>query len=158
MKRLYIFSFADLMIFGQQYFIEINGKTNINSFKCVNDIFNDSNNIDFSKTQLPELEIKVIGFDCKNRVMTDDFKKTLSEKQYPNMYVKFLKFSKANNNQYLGNVEVKIMGKTQRYQINFSNQNGRLNGKCIVKFSDIQITPPKKMGGVVVVKDDNFLI
>lgn len=91
--------------------------------------------------------------------MTDDFKKTLSEKQYPNMYVKFLKFSKTNNNQYLANVEVKIMDKTQKYQINFSNQNGRINGKSIVKFSDIQITPAKKkMGGVVVVKDDNFLI
>ena len=87
--------------------------------------------------------------------MTDDFKKTLSEKQYPNMYVKFLNFSKTSNNQYLANVEVKIMNKTQKYQINFSNQNGRINGKSIVKFSDIQITPAKKkMGGVVVVKDE----
>lgn len=157
MKRLYIFSFAvfgALMMFGQQNFIEINGKTNINSFKCVNDISEDSKNISFNKAQLPELEIKVNGFDCKNRVMTNDFKKTLSEKQFPNMYVKFLNFSKTTNNQYLANVEVKIMNKTQKYQINFSNQNGRLNGKRNVKFSDFQITPPKKMGGVVVVKDE----
>ncbi|WP_300669932.1 YceI family protein [Soonwooa sp.] len=156
MKSLYILSFAAFgsMMFGQQSFIEINGKTNINTFRCINDISEDAKAINFTKATLPELDIKVNGFDCKHKVMTSDFKKTLSEQQYPNMYVKFLNFSKTANNQYLANVEVKIMNKTQKYQINFSNQNGKLNGKRNVKFSDFQITPPKKMGGMVVVKDE----
>ncbi|MGX9985551.1 YceI family protein [Soonwooa purpurea] len=157
MKIFHILLFAVfgvLKTYGQQNFIEINGKTNVNAFKCINDISGESQKLSFVDTQLPELEIKVGGFDCKNRVMTNDFKKTLSEKQFPNMYVKFLNFSKTSNNQYLANVEVKIMNKTQKYQINFSNQNGRLSAKKNVKFSDFQITPPKKMGGMVVVKDD----
>nr|WP_199162064.1 hypothetical protein [Elizabethkingia sp. ASV34] len=142
---------------AQQNFIEIHGKTNINSFKCVNDISNNFQKINFTYTPLPEIEIKVARFDCKNRIMTSDLKKKLSEKQFPNMYIRFLTFSKISEDKYLSVVEVKIMNKIQKYQIGFSNQNGGLKGMRYIKFSDFQITPPKKMGGMIVAKDDLLL-
>ncbi len=143
---------------GQENYIQINGNTNINSFKCINTAFKPSN-IGFSlnSKQLPNLSLKVDDFDCRNKVMTADFKKTLSADDHPYLNIKFLNIDK-NKNIYNSTIEVRMMNKSKTYNIILNLENGKLIGKRTVKFSDFNIKPPKKMGGMVVVKDDLNLI
>jgi polyisoprenoid-binding protein YceI len=107
----------------------------------------------FTEKNLPYIVLKVNDFDCGNRMMTKDFQKILNAEKYPNMTIKFINFIK-NQTSYLAVVEVKMMNQSKRYNIEFEVENNKLIGRKNVKFSDFNITPPKKMGGMIVVKDD----
>ena len=149
------------VIFGQaqEYLIQINGSTNVNEFKCKNNEFYfEDEHYNFLNKQLPDIILKSREFDCGNNIMTKDFQKTLQSQTYPNLHIKFLNFSKKESNKYSAVVEVKMMNKTVKYNIEFAIMNGRLIGKETVKFSDFGIVPPKKMGGMIVVKDNLDLV
>ena len=144
------------MVFSQQNSVEINGWTNINTFKCTNVNFRNSGNVySFSGNQLPNVVLKVDDFDCKNRLMTSDFRKTLHSEKFPNLTIKFLNFEKASSGKKFNKVvEVRMMNVVKKYSIEFGEYKNSLVGNKRLKFSDFNIIPPKKMGGVVFVKDD----
>ncbi len=144
------------MIPAQENYVQITGSTNVNNFKCINNSFQASGG-NLSGKQLPNIALKVTDFDCKNKVMTSDFQKTLSAKEYPYLSIKFISFNN-NNGVYNTMVEVKMMEKSKTYNVTFSLENGKLIGKRNVKFSDFDIEPPKKMGGIIVVKDELNLV
>lgn len=160
MKRILL---AFLMIWGlqlinaQENFIQIIGNTNINSFKCINDSFKNNEKYQLSNSQLPYINLKVNDFDCHNKTMTNDFQKTLSSDKFPNLIIRFLKVTK-DNNGYNAQIQVGMMDKTKTYQVNFTNEKEKLIGKKQVRFSDFGIKPPKKMGGMIVVKDELNLL
>ena len=104
--------------------------------------------------ELPNVVLKVDDFDCRNRMMTSDFRKTLNSDKYPNLTIKFLNFSKGNGNRFNAVVEVKMMNVVKKYNIEFSQYKNSLVGIKRLKFSDFNIVPPKKMGGMVYVKDE----
>lgn len=157
MKRILL---AVLLISGiqtinaQGNYIQINGTTNVNSFKCTNASFRNDN---FSGSQLPDISLKVNDFDCQNRMMTKDFQKTLESEKYPNLSIKFVKITKSQNG-YSAQIQVMMMDKSRTYQIAFSEQKEKWTGKKQVRFSDFDIKPPKKMGGMIVVRDELDLI
>lgn len=155
MKFLYLlFSLCFLFSNAQENFVKINGSTNVNSFQCVNSKFkNDGSVYSFAEKNLPNIILKVADFDCGNKMMTKDFQKILNSERYPEMTIKFVKFTKAQKN-YLAIVEVKMMNQSRRYNVEFELENNKMTGRKNVKFSDFNITPPKKMGGMIVVKDD----
>lgn len=155
MKFLYLlFGFITFFANAQENFVKINGSTNVNSFQCINSKFkNDGNVYTFSEKNLPNIILKVIDFDCGNKMMTKDFQKILNAEKYPNMTIKFINFTKTQKN-FIAVVEVKMMNQSRRYSVEFEIENNKLIGKKNVKFSDFNITPPKKMGGMIVVKDD----
>ncbi len=139
---------------AQQNMVQINGSTNINKFKCSNTNFKfDKGSYSFLANRLPEISLNVNEFDCGNGMMTKDFRKTLKADIYPRLYISFVNFIKKSNNKYSADVEVKMMNKTVRYNIDFSLINNKLIGSRIVNFSDFGITPPRKMGGMIVVRD-----
>lgn len=142
---------------AQQNQIQIVGNTNINSFKCTNDSFRSNEKLQLNKAQLPNIVLKVDDFDCQNKTMTRDFQKTLSSDKHPQLTIKFLKVTKTNGG-YNSQVQVGIMDKTKTYQVNFNTNKGLLIGKKQVRFSDFGINPPKKMGGMIVVKDELNLL
>lgn len=143
---------------AQENSIKINGSTNINKFQCINNKFkNDGGVYTFSEKNLPNIVLKVTDFDCGNRMMTKDFQKILNAEKYPNMTIKFISFIK-NQGGFNALVEVKMMDQSKRYNIEFDIENNKLVGRKNVKFSDFNITPPKRMGGMIVVKDDLDLI
>lgn len=147
-----------IQVHAQENFVEITGSTNVNTFKCTNDSFKaPGGSFIFSGRTLPNINLRVADFDCRHRIMTTDFQKTLSASQYPFLTVRFLSFSHAKN-LYNAQVEVKMMERSKIYNIAFALENGRLIGKKNVKFSDFNIVPPKKMGGMIVVKDDLNLV
>lgn len=147
-----------LLVNAQENFIKINGSTNINKFQCVNNKFkNDGGVYTFSEKNLPNIVLKVADFDCGNRMMTKDFQKILNAEKFPNMTIRFISFIK-NKVGINALVEVKMMDQSKRYNIEFDIENNKLIGRKNVKFSDFNITPPKRMGGMIVVKDDLDLI
>ena len=155
MKFLYLlFSLFFLYSNAQENFVKINGSTNVNGFQCVNSKFkNDGSIYYFSEKNLPNIILKVTDFDCGNKMMTKDFQKILNAEKYPEMTIKFIKFTKTQKN-FIAVVEVKMMNQSRRYNVEFELENNKMIGKKNVKFSDFNITPPKKMGGMIVVKDD----
>lgn len=159
MKKIYILLCSFCGVFGFcQNSININGSTNINSFKCVNSKFVSEGGLVFTENHLPSMTLKVKDFSCGNVIMTKDFQKTLKAETYPNLHIKFISFSKKENNRYSAVVEVKMMDKTVKYYIDFTIMNNRITGSRTVKFSDFDIVPPRRMGGVIKVKDELNLI
>ncbi|MDF2551084.1 MAG: hypothetical protein K0R36_3616 [Chryseobacterium sp.] len=161
MKPLHIFLlllFSATMITAQENFVKINGSTNVNSFQFINSKFgNDRGAYSFSEKDLPNIILKVSDFYCENKMMTKDFQKILNAEKYPEMTIRFISLTKDQKN-LLAVVEVKMMNKSKRYNVRFEMENNKLTGRKNVKFSDFNITPPKKMGGIIIVKDDLDLI
>lgn len=139
--------------------IKILGKTNVNNFKCINNnIYTKSSIIlpkeSDEKTSNSTVNLVVNDFSCENRMMTIEFRKTLNAERFPFLQLRFISISKKNSNIFTSNIEVKMMNSTKIYTIDFLANENFLIGKKTVKFSDFGISPPKKMGGLVVVKDD----
>ncbi len=137
---------------AQENFLQINGSTNINNFKCINKTFKTPSGNSFNG-KLPSYNVQVNEFDCFNKIMTKDFQKTLSSDKYPYLSIKILKFTKSLN-AYNAVVEVLMMNRSKNYNVIFTLENGKYVGKKNVKFSEFTIQPPKKMGGMIVVRDD----
>ena len=91
-------------------------------------------------------------------MMTADFRKTLHSDKYPVLTIKFINFAKTGGNRFSATVEVKMMTVTRKYNIEFSEYKNSLVGNKRLKFSDFNIVPPKKMGGMVYVKDELDLL
>lgn len=87
-------------------------------------------------------------------MMTSDFRKILQSDKYPNLTIKFIEFTKTSSDRFNAILEVKMMTVSRKYQIEFSMYNNNLVGNKRVRFSDFKIIPPKKMGGMVYVKDE----
>lgn len=150
---------SSLSFTAQKNNVVVNGHTNVSTFKCVNDDFNDaSNRYSFRKNQLPSLQLEVNNFDCNNRIMTSDMRKTLKAEQYPKMYVKFLSFRKINSQLYKAKIEVKLTNRTRYFDTSFYPSGDTFVGKENVRFSDFGLKAPTKMGGMIVVKDELDLV
>ena len=142
-------------VFAQKNKVEIKGWTNVNTFKCINDDFKNPNSLySFTGNQLPNVNLNVDDFDCKNKMMTADFRKTLNSAKFPTLSIKFLEFKRSSSTRFLGVVEVKMMNVSKKYTIEFSEYNKSLVGNKRLRFSDFNIIPPKKMGGMIYVKDE----
>ena len=159
MKFLYLlFGFITILAQAQENFVQINGSTNVKKFQCVNNKFKAENGVfTFTERKLPNIILKVNDFDCGNKMMTKDFQKILNSEKYPDMTIKFINFTKTQKS-YNAIVEVRMMNQSKRYNVEFNVENNKMIGRKNVKFSDFNITPPKKMGGMIVVKDDLNLI
>jgi len=143
---------------AQDNYIQISGSTNINTFKCTNNTFRTpGGNFSISERNLPNIALKVDDFDCRNKMMTSDFQKTLSAEDHPYLNIRFLSLDK-NKAVYNAQIEVKMINRSKIYNITLCLENGKLTGKRSVKFSDFNILPPTKMGGMIVVKDDLNLV
>lgn len=148
-----------LPLFGQKNGIEITGWTNVNSFKCSNLKTGGTVSIySFTGNQLPSLVFKLDDFDCQNKMMTAELRKMLQSDRYPDLHIRFLEFKQSSGGRFDGLVEVKMMTISRKYAVQFIVQDKSLVGNKKLKFSDFKIVPPKKMGGMVYVKDELDLL
>lgn len=141
---------------AQMSAIEIIGKTNVNTFKCINKDVG-SININFNRINaqnLPEIIVPVKDFDCHNRIMTRDLQSTVKMEEFPNFRIKFLSLSQVSTGNYRANIEVRMMNRVKSYLVDFLLSSGTLYGKKGIKFSDFAISPPRRMGGMIVVNDN----
>ena len=151
--------------------LRVNGKTNVNTFLCEIVSYpkpdtlalgtDKSNAKDFALTGSLNLNIK--NFDCHNLMMTHDLRKTLKENQFPVLRISFISLSKFTSlNQQPENikgiVEIELAGCKKRfevtYQIYADDPNAiHLIGRRDINFSDFNLIPPTKLGGIIRTED-----
>lgn len=151
--------------------LAVNGSTNINTFQC--EITNYSLPDTLTCIQkmpkgqvLPmqgRLMLDILAFDCHNKMMTNDLRKTLKYKTNPHLSIRFISINSfpdfRNPSKITGVVDISLAGVTKRYEINYlftvdNAQMIHLKGDRIVNFSDFNLTPPSKLGGIIKAKDE----
>jgi len=156
--------------------LQVKGWSNVNSFCCSFQNVNSEDTLTLIYTQDQtsysfnglQLEIEIAKFDCGNRMMNKEFYDMLHMDQYPTLKIILKEIStrencpleaKTSDDVQLGSakVEVVIAGIAQSYDLQFSLY--QLPNETVVqtnlKFNikDFGLTPPKKMFGLVRVKD-----
>ena len=146
----------------------VNGSTNINTFKCeildydhIDTITVSKNNRGIALTGCISLNVE--SFDCHNSIMTHDLRKTLKAKEFPRLQINFLSLNKLPDltihpEIITGLVDIEISGVRKRFEVNYQiTQDAQkvihLLGSRDVNFSDFNLTPPRKLGGMIRTND-----
>jgi hypothetical protein len=152
--------------------LSVSGKSNVNEFTC--DIVGyygpdtitcgEDGGSGKSVRLNGRLELDVFKFDCHSHLLTRDLRKTLKAEEYPKLSIRFLTLEhipslQMNAQNMKGWVEVELAGTRKCFQIDYefarnTSDSFLLNGKRTFCFSDFKLTPPKKLGGVIRVKDE----
>jgi hypothetical protein len=153
--------------------LSIDGRTNVNRFSCAVGEYTEPDTISCFKSissTNPQgvplqgvLRINIEAFNCHNRIMTTEFKKTLKYKQYPQLKVCFISlekmpFSSTGSETIKGAVDIELAGLSRRFEITYTSSKTdagefQLIGNHTFCFSDFQLQPPQKMGGLIRVND-----
>jgi hypothetical protein len=92
-------------------------------------------------------------------MMTSDLRKTLKAKVYPKLTIAFEDLSSypdpaRSGTAITGFVTIELAGAVKRFEVDYQyvmtgNNNLRLIGSKKVNFSDFNIDPPKRLGGMI---------
>lgn len=151
--------------------LRVEGSTNVNKFNCEIANYSRPDTITLysnsrTKESFPlsgDLRLDVQSFDCHNPVMTGDLRKTLKAKEHPKLHIKFLTLTRLPEAQshepVKGLVDIRLAGVTKRFDVNYKfsreGQGLQLIGVRDIHFSDFDLTPPRKLGGMI--QTDNKL-
>lgn len=144
----------------------INGKTNINSFKCQFDV-------SILKKPIPVFFQKVDDkmvfnnttlvldnscFDCGGKGINSDFQELLKSDLYPQTLIKLKEICKDTNNLncVLAFLDISIAGVSKSYRIPIELKGEEtllIKGVLEIDICDFNLEPPKKALGLIVVKD-----
>lgn len=160
---------SELWLITASSSLSVDGKTNINTFKCVVSSYGktDTLNIDLKRNANAPFKIKSIldipvsNFDCHHKIMTKDLQKTLKMSQHPVMYIDIKSLNtlpeNAINAGTTGDVHISLAGAKVKYQLTFKakhfNNFVEFTGNRSILFSDFGLIPPSKLGGTIKVKD-----
>jgi hypothetical protein len=148
--------------------LRVNGSTNINTFLCEIPSYDQTDTITVNKSNKDILlsgtvNLDVKNFDCHNMIMTHDLRKTLKQDQYPVLHISFLSLNKlpdltAKPESITGWVFIEIAGVRKRFEVNYQiSQDAQkvihLLGSRDVNFSDFNLVPPRKLGGMIKTND-----
>ncbi|MBR9756650.1 MAG: YceI family protein [Algicola sp.] len=144
----------------------VEGTTNISDFNCKFDInalkgkipvtfVKHSNNLTFKQAKLT---LNNNCFDCGSKGINNDFNKLLKTENYPQIVLTLneLKQNPAAGNVAEAKLQIDMAGITKPYNIpvNINKENGfRVKGQLDLKISDFKLEPPKKVFGLIKVKD-----
>ena len=160
---------SELWLITASSSLSVDGKTNINTFKCVVSSYGktDTLSIDLRKDANSFFKIKSIldipvsNFDCHHKMMTKDLQKTLKMAQHPLMYIDIKSLNKlpgeAIQSGCIGDIHISLAGAKVKYQLHFNAKNHQnhleLTARRHIHFSDFGLIPPSKLGGTIKVKD-----
>lgn len=134
----------------------VQGKTSLGGFKCRYDMVT-VDTLFFSGSKKASKFTHVIpvkSFGCGNFVLNGDFRKTLNAKEYPEIKIELSNFKKSNNS-YSCDVLLNLVGKQKSYKdLKLSLDKGNICGELVLNFSDFELVPPKKLGGMIKVKEE----
>lgn len=150
--------------------LKVAGKTNINQFNCRIINYSNPDTLSFGNTNSSApvrvsgaVALDVQNFDCENSMITKDLRKTLKAEAYPKLVIKFLSLSKypdfkGQPELINGIVHISLAGVTKKYEVNYKviSANSKsliLIGTQNVNFTDFNLSPPKKAGGMIRTKD-----
>lgn len=146
----------------------VNGSTNVNKFSCEIPAYDQMDTLTVTKNGKAailsgNIGLSVQSFDCHNSMMTRDLRKTLKQKEYPRLYIQFLSLSEipeltTKAQTITGLVNIELAGTTKRFEINYQISTDavkviHLLGSKDVNFSDFNLIPPRKLGGMIRTND-----
>ncbi len=145
--------------------LTINGDTNINSFECT---FNtrylkESQNIFYSQTNSTInftgaiLVLDTDGFDCGSKPINRDFHDLIKSDEYPEIHLELNKIKVHSATKSIATVCITIAGKQKYYDVPVNVKNGvtsQYQGVLKLDINDFDLEPPKKLFGIIKVKDD----
>jgi len=144
--------------------LKVDGSTNINKFSCA--IANYANpdtiftvrNAGQPVSLRGNMSLDVDKFDCHNAIMTADLRKTLKSRTFPKLTIRFVSMNKypevANKETIKGIVIIELAGVSKQFDVDYTvaavdKYNLNLVGSRQINFSDFNITPPRKLGGMI---------
>lgn len=150
--------------------LHVQGTSNVNHFTCSINEYRRSDTIscyDHASRFIDlagEIQMDVLRFDCNSSMITNGLRKTLKADEYPTMIIRFLSIQympvvKNKAELIKGWIEVQLAGFVKRFELSYSFlQSGtayiQLNGVRSFRFSDFNLSPPKKFSRLIRVKDD----
>lgn len=151
--------------------LRVNGSTNVNKFSCEIPAYDQTDTLTISKNKSDQevvlsgsIELNVNSFDCHNSGMTKQLQKTLKENQFPVLHIRFLSLNRlpeltASEEKITGMVNIEIAGVSKHFEVNYQiNQDDQkvihLLGARAINFSDFNLVPPRKLGGMIKTKDE----
>jgi hypothetical protein len=135
--------------------LEIFGNSTVGKYNCASShSFKDTIFLNSSTKNSLKSEISMTDFECGNKIMNKDLKTTVKATKYPKSTVTITNI-KAVGPNFKCSLNFRITDKTLSYQnLALKNTKEFLEGSVPVKFSDIALEPPTKMGGIIKVKDE----
>jgi hypothetical protein len=145
--------------------LSIKGDTNISEFGCEFNTYyleeyrevvykRNANNISFKNAVL---SLKNRGFDCGNKIINKDFHAMLNTKVYPNITLELNEITFNKDKKATAHVLIIIAGTKKEYIFPIdviSSPLSRFVGKLKLDINDFSLVPPKKMFGLIVIKDE----
>lgn len=152
----------DILI-TKESFLYIKGTSNINTFTCVYDAATLSRKVPVTFTQNNntthfkdvKLQLKNAGFNCGNSGINNDFHDLLKTKQYPNIHFQLLQLvNKQTTLEAFVAIEIAGIKKHYKVPIKTNGELAPIEGVLSLNITDFGLTPPKKMLGMIVVRED----
>ncbi len=145
--------------------LTITGDTNINTFLCGFDTkrLERSKEISFStqdnklKFNNAVLILNNEGFDCGNKGINKDFHDLLRTDDYPTISLELIELKVQDESLAIADVKITIAGKHKNYILPIEIVDTSIDcftGTLKLNINDFDLKPPKKMFGLIVVKED----
>ena len=145
--------------------LTITGDTNISEFACA---FNSQMIPSTRKVSMKEvgselhfenaiLKLDNTGFDCGSKGINKDFHALIKTEEYPEISLELKKLCIATPTEATADLIISIAGKTKAYKVPVKIVNGAIpqyRGDLTLNINDFDLKPPKKMLGLIVVKED----
>jgi hypothetical protein len=150
--------------------LNIEGRSNLSSFCCQVTRYLETDTMQYVKNETSRqfiftnscLSIDINNFDCHQRIITNDFRKTLKADQNRFLKIQFISldaFDVRNQQTVKGKVEILLAGQVKCTTIDFktnATNTGliQMNGTKTLLFSEFNLHPPKKMAGIIKIKEE----
>ncbi len=144
--------------------LTITGDTNINKFKCDYNTKSlertrkvkytvDGSTLDFNDASLI---LNNKGFDCGNNAINKDFHALLQTDEYPEIVLELKQLHMKSHDRAKADLTITIAGKSKNYSlpVNLHTNPTCFTGKLQLNINDFDLKPPKKIFGLIVVKEE----
>lgn len=150
--------------------LSINGKSNVNDFRCQSEHELQQDPMDFSyhlhgdtvNVDGVALSLEVSKFDCGKKAINRDFRSTLKYKEHPFINIILNELVLENQEDIIpttAKVTIIIAGVERQYEVPLNAFESRENsvlvgGSKVLRMTDFGLTPPAPMFGLIQVSDE----
>jgi hypothetical protein len=154
-------------IIGPETKLIIHGQTNVNSFQCKMDCYNQLDTLSyytdddqcmiFFKENM--MNIPIVNFDCENKMINRDFYEVLKSDRHPHVKIQFVALERWTGDTHVGGTAfITLAGVTKPFTVNYDVKSNAtlllLKGNQKICFSDFGLKAPEKMMGLIKVQDN----
>lgn len=134
--------------------ISITGHSTVGKYNCSTTFSkNDTIFLNIATKNSIKAEIPMVKFDCGNKIMTKDLQSTVKANQFPSSFVT-LSNIRPFGNHFKCDLNFCITNKNRVFKDFVLNTvNNKIQGAISLNFSDLGLTAPVKMAGLIKVED-----